>query len=125
MLKRAGITALSVLMLSGCAETHSINSVVTPTAPQKVTNEATDNSATRVPVCRKELEVIKTYSKTEYDAFLAEYTRVELQTSQYVRARENISPDINELALPRYQFQARELCFRIKTRLTQLIIEQK
>lgn len=125
MFKRAGVIAIALLMLSGCSDIHPINSMVTPAKVHKKTAEKTDNNMMHVPVCRKELEAIKSYSKTDYDTFLAEYTKVGAQTSQYLRVEGDISPDINELVLPRYQFQARELCFRIKTRLTQLIIQQK
>ena len=54
----------------------------------------------------------------------AEFQKIGAQTNKYLQIKDSIGADINDLVMPRYQFQIRELCFRIKTRLSQLIIRR-
>lgn len=93
-------------------------------APAQSAAPAADGNTARIQECRKELDAMQSYSKASYDAYLAEFQKVGAQTNKYLQIKGGISSDINDLAMPRYQFQIRELCFRIKTRLTQLIIRQ-
>ncbi|PKH23918.1 hypothetical protein CIG19_10320 [Enterobacterales bacterium CwR94] len=65
---------------------------------------------------------MRIYSKASYDKYLAEFQRVGAQTNKYLQVKDAIGADIVDLVTPRYQFQIRELCFRIKNRLSQLII---
>ncbi|HDT4958082.1 TPA: hypothetical protein QHR58_003654 [Enterobacter kobei] len=74
--------------------------------------------------CRNELDALGAYSQKSYASFQNEFTRLGQQTAKYLRIKDQISPDINELVMPRQVFQMRELCFRIKTRLSQVLIQQ-
>jgi len=146
MLKQSGLLAIGALLLAGCASKQPTHSLVTPPPPQidqtqqnsmapadqdsgafvpaQSAAPAADGNTARIQECRKELDAMQSYSKASYDAYLAEFQKVGAQTNKYLQIKGGISSDINDLAMPRYQFQIRELCFRIKTRLTQLIIRQ-
>ncbi len=153
MLKQSGLLAIGALLLAGCASKQPAHSLVTPPPPQieqtqqnamapadggafvpaqsadtfapaQPAEPAADGNTARIQECRKELDAMQSYSKASYDAYLAEFQKVGAQTNKYLQIKGGISSDINDLAMPRYQFQIRELCFRIKTRLTQLIIRQ-
>jgi len=147
MKKFSGLAVASLLVLSGCAQHHQpAQSLVTPPEAAQPVAEAqpvpeqgaafTRNSESVSPVadagdrsanvqqCRKELDAMRMYSQASYNAYLAEFQKVGAQTNKYLQIKDSIGSDINDLIMPRYQFQIRELCFRIKTRLTQLIIRQ-
>ena len=74
--------------------------------------------------CRKELDVLKVYNKASYNKYEAEYQAIASKTGKYMEIKDSISPDINDMVMPAYQFQIREFCFRVKSRLTQLVIRQ-
>lgn len=137
----------SALVLTGCAKQPPVHSLVTPptvtasaadtaatpaqgalfmegerqaTPPQ----QGVDNRAEQVQQCRKELDAMRMYSDASYTAYAAEFQKIGAQTNKYLQIKDTLGADINDLVMPRYQFQIRELCFRIKTRLAQLIIRQ-
>ena len=137
----------SLLVMSGCAKqqepVHSFNTppeAVKPIAEsQPVPEQGAPFTSNGKPVeqvadagvrsdnvqqCRKELDAMRMYSKASYNAYLAEFQKVSAQNNKYLQIKDSIGSDINDLIMPRYQFQIRELCFRIKNRLTQLIIRQ-
>jgi hypothetical protein len=74
--------------------------------------------------CRKELDVLKVYNKASYNKYEAEYQVIASKTGKYMEVKDSISPDINDMVMPAYQFQIREFCFRVKSRLTELVIRQ-
>ena len=142
-----GIAVACLLALAGCAKQQPVHSLVTPPAADAqpmaesaarpddqpfVTEEPAqpaaailaDDRASSVQQCRKELDAMRLYSQSSYDSYQAEFQKIGAQTSKYLQIKDSIGADINDLVMPRYQFQIRELCFRIKTRLSQLIIRQ-
>lgn len=135
-----------MVVLSGCAKQEPVHSVVTPSATmtqsqpepsapeQEQDTQATpfsssasnsrDQHASNVQECRNELNAMRGYSEASYNSYQTEFEKIAARTNQYLQIKDSISSDINDLVMPRYQFQIRELCFRIKTRLTQLVIRQ-
>lgn len=95
---------------------------VSPVAAQS--EPAAKPNELRAEQCLKELEVLKLYNKVSYDKYQAEYRVISQKTSQYMQAKDLISADINDMVLPGYQFKIREFCFRVKTRVSELIIRQ-
>lgn len=147
MKKMTGIAVASLLVLSGCAKQQPVHSLVTEQAPepQPVAQQAPEQQsspfvasapeqsssasfgedrASNIQQCRKELDAMRLYSQASYNSYQAEFQKIGAQTNKYLQIKDSIGADINDLVMPRYQFQIRELCFRIKTRLSQLIIRQ-
>lgn len=148
MIKISGGVVLAGLLLAGCTPKIHQNSLVTPsvvnqpvqqeTAPAPAAPEGKgeilsatapqpdmrSDSNLRIQQCRKELDAMRTYSKVSYDKYQAEFVTVASKTSKYLQIKDTIGADVNDVAMPGYQFQIRELCFRIKNRLSQLIIRQ-
>lgn len=94
-----------------------------PVSPETAApvSEINRNSAEQ---CRKELDVLKVYNKASYTKFETEYQGIASKTGKYMEVKDSISADINDMVMPAYQFQIREFCFRVKTRLTELVIRQ-
>lgn len=84
----------------------------------------TSSNQLRVQQCRRELDTIKLYNKASYDKYEAEFQVIASKTNKYMQVKDSISPDINDMVMPGYQFQIREFCFRVKTRLSQLVVRQ-
>ena len=142
MKKMTGIAIASLLALAGCAKQQPVHSLVTPAAAQPASEQTgtpftasdstqpaaapamSDDRASNIQQCRKELDAMRLYSQASYDSYQAEFQKIGAQTNKYLQIKDTIGADINDLVMPRYQVQIRELCFRIKTRLSQLIIRQ-
>lgn len=147
MKKMTGIAVASLLALTGCAKQQPVHSLVTPptteeqptaqnapeqqsspfiaSAPaQQESTSFSNDRASNIQQCRKELDAMRLYSQASYESYQAEFQKIGAQTNKYLQIKDSIGTDINDLVMPRYQFQIRELCFRIKTRLSQLIIRQ-
>lgn len=149
MIKISGLVVLAGLVLSGCAQKQQEKSLVTPpvvnqpvqqetapapaasnenaqvfsaSSPQAETVVSSDQP--RIQQCRKELDAMRVYSKASYDKYQAEFMSVANKTNKYLQIKDSIGADLNDVAMPGYQFQIRELCFRVKTRLSQLVFRQ-
>jgi len=84
----------------------------------------TDLNQNRAEQCRKELDVLKVYNKASYVKYEAEYQAIAAKTAKYMEIKDSLGPDLNYMVMPAYQFQIREFCFRVKTRLSQLVLRQ-
>lgn len=135
MKKLAFIAGLSLLLLTGCAK-KTPESVVTPALvepPQVVAPvvqpqndpqvQVTRSQEQRLQECRKELDAMQVYSKASYHKYQSEFQKLNAATNKYLRVKETIGADINDVLMPQTEFQTRELCFRIKSRLLQLMIK--
>jgi hypothetical protein len=134
MKKLAFITGLSLLLLTGCAK-KTTESAMTPAAadPVQVTAPAVEPQPAppvqtvktqdqRLQECRKELDAMRVYNKASYNKYQAEFLKLTASNNKYLRIKESISTEINDVVMPQTEFQTRELCFRIKSRLVQLMI---
>jgi len=99
------------------AQTHASSDAAQP-------ESETNLNENRAEQCRKELDVLKIYNKASYAKYEAEYQAIASKTGKYMQIKDSISSDINYMVLPAYQFQIREFCFRVKTRLSQLVLRQ-
>ncbi|MGV3345238.1 hypothetical protein ACGVWS_05640 [Enterobacteriaceae bacterium LUAb1] len=135
------ILVLTTLMLSGCAyirQAHESESVTAPDAsasqnqPSQPENSLTNAhphdavekaNLVRVQQCRKELEAMRLYSQETYNEYLDAFQQVGATTNRYFQVKDALDNELIDLLTPRYQFQIRELCYRIKNRLSQLIIQ--
>lgn len=149
MHKFAGIIIVSLFALAGCVQKKPMQSAIKTEAQVQQSgataqsasssddaedtgaadNEATEDrafssNAEYIQQCRKELDAIRLYNPASYNSYLAEFQKVGRETQKYLAVKNAIGSDINSLVMPHYQFQIRELCFRVKTRLAQLMISQ-
>ena len=67
---------------------------------------------------------MKLYNKASYDKYESEFQVIASKLNKYMQVKDSIGADINDMVMPGYQFKMREFCFRVKTRLSQLIIRQ-
>lgn len=96
-----------------------------PAAPESAQAESeTDLNQNRAEQCRKELDVLKVYNKVSYNKYEAEYQAIAAKTAKYMEIKDSLGPDLNHMVMPAYQFQIREFCFRVKTRLSELVLRQ-
>ncbi|OPA84099.1 hypothetical protein BFW87_29490 [Pseudomonas fluorescens] len=84
----------------------------------------TNLNQNRAEQCRKELDVLKVYNKVSYNKYEAEYQGIAAKTAKYMEIKDSLGPDLNYMVMPAYQFQIREFCFRVKTRLSELVLRQ-
>jgi hypothetical protein len=132
----------AIFILSGCAgankpasttpstDKSATPSVVTPTPasqPVRVSTAEgqTQDYASRMMQCRKELDALQMYSATKHQQLSAEFNRTAGQLKKYLEVKNNIGMDVNDLAMPKYQFAIRDVCFRIKTQLATSIVTAK
>ncbi|UII69278.1 hypothetical protein LVW35_16460 [Pseudomonas sp. HN11] len=83
-----------------------------------------ESETSRAEQCRKELDVLKVYNKPSYVKYEAEYQAIASKTAKYMEIKDSLGPDLNYMVMPAYQFQIREFCFRVKTRLSELVLRQ-
>lgn len=151
MHKFAGIIIVSLFALAGCVPKKNMQSAITPSSQAQQSSvtvqpessqgdaesqqaeaaegrdmeeRAFSSNAEYIQQCRKELDAIRLYNPASYNSYLAEFQKVGKETQKYLAVKNAIGSDINNLVMPHYQFQIRELCFRVKTRLAQLMISQ-
>lgn len=134
------LCAGSLFLLTGCASVKNDKTgvsprtlkvqpveapvVVPPPPAEQLLLDNNSNELTGMKECSNELNALRVYNQQSYVSFQNEFKKLGAQTEKYLRIKDGISPEINALAMPRHEFQVRELCFRIKTRLSQLLISQ-
>ena len=84
----------------------------------------TNLNQNRAEQCRKEIDVLKLYNKASYAKYEAEYQAIASKTAKYMQIKDSLGADLNYMVMPAYQFQIREFCFRVKTRLSELVLRQ-
>lgn len=77
----------------------------------------------RIAQCRNELDALQSYNLTVYQQYLQRFERVNSQLSRYLDIRSKIGEDIDNIALPKYQFTLRNICFDIRSELTRQIVK--
>ncbi|MBA2923577.1 hypothetical protein G9Q84_11805 [Pseudomonas sp. P7] len=106
------------------AANASAESPVHASAEAAQSESETDLNQNRAEQCRKELDVLKVYNKASYAKYEAEYQAIAAKTAKYMEIKDSLGPDLNYMVMPAYQFQIREFCFRVKTRLSELVLRQ-
>lgn len=98
---------------SAAAVAHSAPEVAQPVS-----------ETSRAEQCRKELDVLRVYNKPSYVKYEAEYQALAAKTAKYMEVKDSLSPALNDIVLPAHQYQIREFCFRLNTRLSELVLRQ-
>ncbi|NWA63447.1 hypothetical protein HX773_21310 [Pantoea sp. B9002] len=120
------------LLLSGCVASNKpvansvITSAITPQVTAAQTNASANmvqDSASRLIQCRKELDAMQSYNPPKYQSYKSEFDKTASHLKKYLEVKGGIGNDINELAMPKYQFAIRDVCFRIKTDLATSIVK--
>jgi hypothetical protein len=152
MNKFSGVVVLAGFALSGCVTktpekpieapspivnqrapvstpSASAQPVVVSTTPATLSSapaqtESASPNQLRVQQCRKELDAMKLYNKASYDKYESEFQVIASKANKYMQVKDSMSADLNDIVMPGYQFQIREFCFRVKSRLSQLVIRQ-
>lgn len=133
MQKLTLITGLSLLLLTGCAPKSAQRATEpAPVATPEVTAiqveqpkpQAEDLQVKRMQICRSELDALQVYNKASWNKYNNEFQRLTTRINKYQKVQPSIGADINDIVMPQTEFQMRELCFRIKSRLAQLMIRQ-
>ncbi|MEO8490947.1 hypothetical protein [Pseudomonas sp.] len=107
------------------ASAHASADSAAPVGADSAQSESETNlNQNRAEQCRKELDVLKVYNKASYNKYEAEYQIIAAKTAKYMEIKDSLGPDLNYMVMPAYQFQIREFCFRVKTRLSELVLRQ-
>lgn len=117
-----------VFILAGCSsQKDTVRAVQQGTNPAKITTPggtAENTSAVRIRECKNELAALKEFNVRAYDKYQAEYDSISRETQKYIKVKSQLGEDINYLAMPKFQFAIRNVCFRIKNDLTSSIVDQ-
>lgn len=132
---KLSIAGLSFVLLAGCAQKTPETVVVAAPEPAPVRApapiiiqqtavepKAEDAQAKSLKECRQQLETMQVYSKASYNRYQAELKKLDAAQAKYQRVKDAVGEDINSVLMPKSEFQARELCFRIKGHLMQLMV---
>lgn len=74
--------------------------------------------------CNRDLESLHTVSPSTYLSYRGEYDRLMKSSAGFVTVKDDVSPEVAELARPRFQYALVSLCYRIKDALAQSLINQ-
>lgn len=82
------------------------------------------NAASHLTQCNRDLESLRTVSLTAYRRYQSEYDGLMKSSAGFMAVRDDVSPEVAELARPKFQFALVNLCYRIKDALAQTLINQ-
>lgn len=74
--------------------------------------------------CNRDLESLRTVSPSAYHRYQTEYDGLMKSSADFVTVKDDVSPEVAELARPRFQYALVSLCYRIKDALAQSLINQ-
>ncbi|MBF7997769.1 hypothetical protein [Rahnella laticis] len=74
--------------------------------------------------CNRDLDSLYTVNPAEYHTYLAEYDALMKSSAGFMAVKDDVSPEVADLARPRFQFALVNLCYRIKNALAQTLIKQ-
>lgn len=94
-----------------------------PVSPQGG-QAARPDAASHLTQCNRDLESLRTVSLTAYRRYQSEYDGLMKSSAGFMAVRDDVSPEVAELARPKFQFALVNLCYRIKDALAQTLINQ-
>lgn len=127
------------LLLTGCVQpplnkeadaTHlgentNVSSEIMPNKPQaKETSSNLRMPISHLMQCNRDLESLHTVNQTAYRLYQKEYDELMNSSANFLSVKDDVSPEVAELARPRFQFALVNLCYRIKDALAQTLINQ-
>lgn len=92
--------------------------------PESQDKIAPDEHISHLTQCNRDLESLRTVSMTEYRRYQSEYDALMKSSAGFMTVRDDVSPEVAELARPKFQFALVNLCYRIKDALAQTLINQ-
>lgn len=118
--------------LIGCApvinDTHTLNKKKNENIEiSKVVTRSENHSRNEIShltQCNRDLESLHTVSESEYRRYQSEYDRLMKSSADFLTVKDDVSPEVAELARPKFQFALVNLCYRIKDSLAQILINQ-
>lgn len=117
-----------VLCLEGCTpKVKAINSPATDRSESAAVYEVKNNNIkndSAINQCNRDLESLRTVNATEYRRYLSEYDGLMKSSADFLTVKDDVSPEVAELARPRFQFALVNLCYRIKDTLARTFIRQ-
>lgn len=126
--------AVSMVCLSGCALTKNQNesskaSLTDAPSVSKIDDVKTSSvsiaaASSHLTQCNRDLESLRTVSMTEYKRYQSEYDALIKSSTSFMTVKDDVSPEVAELARPKFQFALVNLCYRIKDALAQTLINQ-
>lgn len=108
-------------------ESSSIYVKATPNAESLTPNNTAlirESGTTHLEQCNRDLESLRTVNSGEYNNYLAQYTALMKSSAGFMAVKDDVSPEVAELARPKFQFALVNLCYRIKNTLAQTLINQ-
>lgn len=127
------IIASLCVLLAGCqsaenesAKTSPATPVVTP-APavaQPAQPMASTGTEAIMYTCMKELNALQQVNASLYQARNVELNQIVAQAKLYMRVRNNVSIDIQQIMDAAYQFHISKACNRIRNDLTNALVER-
>lgn len=117
-----------VILVAGCAKKNNIH-VSQPVQLKKdvnlsVANTHQDTSTSHMTQCKRDLESMRTVNSKEYQRYVSQFDDLMKTSAGFLTVKDDVSPEVAELARPRFQFALVNLCYRIKDALAQTLINQ-
>lgn len=105
----------------GLKNDHEIN----PTSNiNKKNMDIKNNENSHLAQCNRDLESLHAVNQTEYRRYANEFDGLMKNSAGFMTVKDDMSPEVAELARPRFQFALVNLCYRIKDALAQTFINQ-
>ena len=115
---------MMAFVVTGCAVKPQ-PTIAPPPPPKPVAQpQPLSQFDSRIAQCRDELDALQSYNVTVYQQYRQRFDRVNNQLSKYLEIRSKIGADIDNIALPKYQFTLRNICFDIRSELTRQIVKE-
>lgn len=122
------LTSTVVFGCVGCSspESHSTNTapVISHTVAAATSIDHDSSSSSRLTQCNRDLESLHTVDIGQYKRYLSEYESLMKSSAGFMTVKDDVSPEVAELARPKFQFALVNLCYRIKGALAQTLINQ-
>lgn len=120
------LISISMALLTGCSH-QPVQKVSAPvdisSMPIPVNNEVVLENQ-QMQECENQLAAMKLYDGNLFDKYNKEKKQLSEILKSYQFTQADIGNEINDIISPKTKFQQRELCFRIKTELANLMIRK-
>ena len=115
-----------LLLMTGCTNPQPGKPGAPSPSPvqQTVREKAGTQAVSPLEQCNRDLESLRMVNATEYRRYLSEYDGLMKTSADFLTVKDDVSPEVAELARPRFQFALVNLCYRIKDTLARTFIRQ-
>lgn len=118
------LVVLCCILFSGCAQ--EFKPVVTKSGggSTESSEESRADSGNKLAQCSRELAALQKFDAEKYTKYQREFDHITRTGAQYLTVAKGISGDINDLVRPKYQYALTNLCYHIRTDLSNSLINQ-